>query len=181
MSLKMFKDGDDLLHLVRVATPPWGKCEEETHTPKSGNWESSETPATLEVDNRRQYTSLWSVLYTVGKVLKCRCPKWPRMSHLDIYSPSYVQKKGRESNWQFDSRPPKVGNRPDADVCRRIATWRCKALNESYKIASDLIPFGGLSKKLWMPKVPGVQPGTILGLLLGSPGKKCHLDVASVE
>jgi len=30
-----------------------------------------------------------------------------------------------------------------------------------------------------MPKVPGVQPGTVLGLLLGSPRKKCHPDVAS--
>jgi hypothetical protein len=47
-----------------------------------------------------------------GKVLKCRCPKWPRMCHLDICSPSYGQKKGQESNWQFDSRPLKVGNRP---------------------------------------------------------------------
>jgi len=27
----------------------------------------------------------------------------------------------------------------------------------------------------------GVQPGTVSGLLLGSPGKKCHSNVASVE
>jgi hypothetical protein len=27
-------------------------------------------------------------------------------------------------------------------------------------------------------KVPGVQPGTVSGLLLGSPGKMCHSDVA---
>jgi len=27
-----------------VATSLWGKCEEETHTPKSGNWESFGTP-----------------------------------------------------------------------------------------------------------------------------------------
>jgi len=100
------------------------------------------------------------------------------MSHLDIYSPSYGQKKGRESNWQFDSRPLKVGNRPNSDVCRRSATWRWKALKESYKIASNLIPIRGLSKKLWMPKVPGVQPRTISRLLLGSPWKKCHLNVA---
>jgi hypothetical protein len=26
-----------------------------------------------------------------------------------------------------------------------------------------------------------IQPGTVLGLLLGSPGKKCHSDVAPVE
>ncbi len=164
-----------------VATPLWGKCGEETHTPKSGNWESSGTPATLKLNNRRQNTSPWCVFYVVGKVLKCRCPEWSCMSHLDICSPSYGQKKGRESNWQFDSWPLKVGNRPDFDVCRRSATWRWKALKESYKIASDLIPFGSLSKKLWMPKVPGVQPRTISRLLLGSPGKKCHLDVASAR
>jgi len=157
-----------------------GKCEDETHTPKSGNLESSRTLATSEFDSKRKNTSPVGVFYTVEKVLKCRCPKWFRMSHLDICSPSYGQKKGQESNWQFDSRPLKVGNRPDFDVCRRSATWRWKALKENYKIASDLIPIGGLKKKLWMPKVPRVQLGTVSGLLLGSPGKKCHSDVASV-
>jgi hypothetical protein len=32
-----------------------------------------------------------------------------------------------------------------------------------------------------MPKVPGVQTGTVSRLLLESPGKKCHSDVASTE
>jgi len=100
------------------------------------------------------------------------------MSHLDICSLSYEQKKGRESNCQFDSRPLKVEYQPDSDVCRRIATWRWKALKESYKIASEFIPIKGLNKKLWMPKVAGVQPGTLSGLLVGSSGKKCQLDVA---
>jgi len=107
--------------------------------------------------------------------------KWSRMNHLDIYSTSYGQKKGWESNWQFDSRPLKVGNQPNSDVCRRNATCCWRALEENYKIALDLIPIRGLNKKLWMPKASGVQPRTILGLLLGSPGKKCHLDVASLE
>ncbi len=52
------------------------------------------------------------------KVLKCRSTKWPRMSHSDICSTSYGRKKGGESNWQFDSRPLKVGNQPDPSVCR---------------------------------------------------------------
>jgi hypothetical protein len=99
-----------------VATPLWGKCEDETHTPKSVNLESYGTPKNLELDCRDQNTSHWCVLYTVWKALKCRCPKWPRMSHLDICSPCYAQKKGRESNWQFDSRPLKVGNQPDPGV-----------------------------------------------------------------
>jgi len=138
-----------------VATPLWAKCEDETHTPKSGNLESSGTPEKSELDCRGQNTSPWGLLYTVGKVLKCRCPKWPCMSHLDICSLSYEQKKGRELNWQFDSRPLKVENQPDSDVCRKSATWRWKVLKESYKIASELIPIRGLSKMLWMSKVPG--------------------------
>jgi hypothetical protein len=169
------------LTTMTVATPLWAKCEDETHTPKSGNLESSRTPENSELDCRGRITLYRGVLYTVEKVLKCRCPKWPCMSHLDIYSPSYGQKKDRESNWQFDSRRLKVGNRPDSDVCRRSATWSWKALEERYKIASNLIPIGGLSKKLWMPKVLGVQPGTVSGLLLGSLEKKCHSDVASAE
>jgi hypothetical protein len=45
-----------------------------------------------------------------------------------------------------------------------------KDLKESYKIASDLVPIGDLSKKLWMPKVLGVQLVTVSGLLLRSLG-----------
>jgi hypothetical protein len=149
--------------------------------PKSGKLESSETPATLEFDNRGQKTSPWGVLYTVGKVLKCRCRKWPRMSRLDICSTSYGQKKGRESNWQFNSRPQKVRNRPDPSVCRCSATHCWKALEESYKFALDLIPIRVLSRELWVPKVSGVQTGIVSGLLLGSPGNKSHLDAGAVE
>jgi hypothetical protein len=99
-----------------VATPLCAKCEEETHTPKSGNLESSWTPKNSELDCRGQNTSHWGVLDVIEKVLKSRCPKWPRMSHLDIFSLSYGQKKGQESNWQFDSRPKKFRNRPNPDV-----------------------------------------------------------------
>jgi hypothetical protein len=164
-----------------VATPLWGKCEDETHTIKSGNLESSETPTTSELNFRSQNTFSWSVLYIVGKALKCRCRKWPRMSHLDIWSTSYGRKKGWESNWQFDSRPQKVKNRPDPGVCRWSATHCWKALEESYKFTLDLIPMKGLSRELWAPKVLGVQTETVSKLLLGSPGNKSHLDVGAAE
>jgi hypothetical protein len=68
------------------------------------------------------------------------------MNHLDLCSPSY---------WQFDSKPLKVGNQPDFDVYMS-ATWRWKALLESYKITLDVILIGGLIKILWMPKVRGI-------------------------
>jgi hypothetical protein len=48
------------------------------------------------------------------------------MSHLDSCSISYGKKKGQESNWQFDSRPLKVWNRPDSNACRGSATHRWK-------------------------------------------------------
>jgi len=128
-----------------VATPLWSKCEDETRAPKSGNLESSKTPKNLELDFRGQNTSPWGVFYTVGKVLNSRCRKWPRMNHLDICNTSYDRKKGRESNWQFDSRPLKVGNRLDAGVCRWSVTHRWKDLEESYKFDLNLIPIGGLS------------------------------------
>jgi hypothetical protein len=170
-----------IVMMLDVVTPLWGKCEVATHTPENGSWESSGTPKNSEVDYRGQNTSPWSVLHTVGKVLKCGCPKWPRMNHLDICSASYGRKKGRESNWQFDSRPRKVGNRPDPNVCRWSAKHRWKALEESYNFALDLVPIGGLSWELWPFKVPGVQTGTVLGLHLGSLGKKCHLDIGVAE
>ncbi len=99
-----------------VATPLWAKCEGEAHTPKSGNLESSRTPENSKLELKGQKTLHWGVLGVIGKVLKCRCLNWPRIGHLDICNPSYGQKKGRESNWQFDSRPLKVGNRPLPDV-----------------------------------------------------------------
>jgi hypothetical protein len=77
--------------------------------------------------------------------------------HLDICSPSYGQKKRRESKWQFDSRPLKVENRPAFDVHWGSATRRWKVLEEGYKFGLDLIPIGGWGEKLWCPKVPGIQ------------------------
>jgi hypothetical protein len=145
---------------LHVATPLWDKCENETHIPKSGKLKSSRTPKTLELDFRGQNTSHWDVLYVIEKVLKFRCPKWPRMSHLDIFSPSYGQKKGRESNCQFDSRPLKVGNRPESDVWRWSKTWRWKALKSEVWAKSYRCP------KSWECK-----PGQFRDSSLGVPGK----------
>jgi len=121
------------------------------------------------------------VFYIIGKLLERRCLKWAHIAHLDIWNISYGQKKGQESNCQFDSRPQKVGNQPDLLSCRGRAKYRWKALNESYNFASDRTSIGGLLTKLWGSKVTGVPASEISGLPLGSPEKKSHLDVASVE
>jgi hypothetical protein len=91
-------------------------------------------------------------LYINGKLLKCRCPKWARIAHLDICNTSYDQKKARESNSResasFDSRPLKVRNRPEILGCRKRATYRWKGLNETYNFALDGESIGGLLRKL---------------------------------
>jgi hypothetical protein len=149
--------------------------------PKVGDLESSGTPENSEDDLRGQISSYLCILGLIGKDLKCRCPKWPRMSHLDICNPSYGQKKGQESNWQFDSRPLNVRNWPLPDIWFESATWRWKAVKESYNFTLDLVLIGLYSREIWAPKVPGLQLGTVSGLQLESLGKKCHLDASPVE
>ena len=146
--------------------------------------ESSGTPECSELDSRTQNTSHWGVLGVIGKVLKRRYRKCPRIGHLDICRPSYGQKKGRESNWQFDSRPLKVGNRPLPEVRIGSAIRRSKDLDEGYNFGSDLVAIQTRSRELWRFKVPGARRGdfgTISGLHFGSPGNLCHLDVGAAE
>jgi len=143
--------------------------------------ESRWTRKTLESDRKGQTSMSCGVLYIIGKLLKRRFLKWACIVHSKIWNTSYGQKKGWESNCQFDSRPQKVGNRPLSDVWFGSVTWGWKALDESYNFASDYITIQGLLAKLWGSKVPGVPFGAISGLPRGSPGKKSHLDVGSVE
>jgi hypothetical protein len=112
--------------------------------------------------------------YIIKKLLEFRCLKWARMTHLDTSNTSYGQKKGRESNWQFDSQPLKVKNHPNFLACRWRATYHWKALNKGYNFSLNLISIGGLHTKLWAPKVAGFPTlGTlgILGLPLGVSGQ----------
>jgi hypothetical protein len=89
------------------------------------------------------------------------------MTHLDISNTSYGQKKGRESNWQFDSLPLKVKNRPNFLASRWCATYHSKVFDEGYNFALDFISIGGLHKKLWVFKVAKVLIVIILGWHLG--------------
>ncbi len=84
--------------------------------------------------------------------MKRRYRKWPRIGHLDSCSLSYGQKKGRESNCQFDSRPLKVGNRPLPDIRFGSATWRWKDLDEGYNFDSDLVTIGLCNREFARPK-----------------------------
>jgi len=60
----------DIFTKALCRNPTLAKCEDETHTPKVGDLESSGTPEPLELDSMGQNTSHWGVLYINGKVLK---------------------------------------------------------------------------------------------------------------
>jgi len=141
-----------------VATLLWPSVGVKPNTSKVGDLESSGTPKCLELDSKAQNTSHWGVLGIVGKVLKRRYRKWHRIGHLEICRPSYGQKKGRESNWQFDSQPLKVGNRYLPDLLIESVIRRWKDLDEGYKFGCSLdrvsqrILYGG---RWWLPPSSG--------------------------
>jgi hypothetical protein len=130
--------------------------------------ESRWTPKSLKDDCKGQNSMAWVVLYIIGKLLERRYLKWACIAHLDIWNTSDDQKKGRESNWQFDSWPLKIGNWPDFRACRWRATYRWKALDEGYNFTSDLISIESLLATLWCPKVAGIPTLAISRLPLGS-------------
>ncbi len=65
-------------------------------------------------------------------------------------------------------------------MCKWCATYRWKVLDEAYNFVSYLLSIRGLLTKLWAPKLVGVPILGNLGLPLGSPGTKCHLDAGPV-
>jgi hypothetical protein len=135
-----------------------------------GRW-SQWTPKSSKGDCRGQNSMDWKVPYIIGKFLELRCLKWVRMTHLNIQNTSYGQKKGQESNCQFDSRPLKVGNWPDFPVCKLRATYHWKALDKGYNFALKLISIRGFHAKLWGPKIAGVPTLAIRNSHLGIPGQ----------
>jgi hypothetical protein len=127
----------------------------------------------------------WGVLCVIEKFLKCRCPKWPRIGHLDIFRPSYGQKKGRESNWQFDSRPLKVENRPALPTSKlRVPHGVGKILTRATSLIQTSLRSNFAVGSYEFPKSQDSNWdsfGTISGLQLGSPGKKCHSGASAAE
>jgi len=79
---------------MHCRNPTLRECEDETHIPEMGTWESFGILEILEFDYRGQNTLHWGVFYIIKKLSKCRCRKWVRMGHLDICSTHYGKKKG---------------------------------------------------------------------------------------
>ncbi len=142
---------------------------------KNEDLKSSGTPECLELDSKAQNTSHWGVIGVIGKVLKRRYRKWPRIGHLNICNPSYGQKKGRESKSGIDLFPTfklrvqYVVRKISARATSLVQTLsRSDFAFESYELPKS-------RDSTWD------NFGTISGLQLGSPGKKWHLGVSAAE
>ncbi len=147
------------------------KCGGEAqHLEKLGIWSPPGLPNVQSSTARGKTPRIGVFLVSLEKVLKRKYRKCPRIGNSDICSPSYGQKKGRESNWQFDSRPLKVGNRCLLDVRSERATWHWKDLDEGYNFGSDLVTIQVRSRELWRFKVPGVPPGQFRDSISGVSG-----------
>jgi len=134
--------------------------------------ESWWTLKTSESDFRGQNSMPWGVFYIIEKLLEHRCLKWACITHLDIWNTSYGQKKGRKSNWQFDSRSEKVENRPNLLVCRQRVTYRWKSFDKGYNFFFNCISIRSLFAKLWGSKVARVPTWAISRLPLGVSEQK---------
>jgi hypothetical protein len=89
---------------------------------------------------------------------------------------SYNQKKGQESNWDFDSQPqiPFKQKPNDFRLGHVIHHWKKKF--KHYKILPLHAPNTLFLRKIECPKFWDIKNPN-----LGSLGKKCHLDVAPTE
>jgi hypothetical protein len=112
--------------------------------------------------------------------LEHRCLKWAHMTHLNISNTCYGQKKGRESNWQIDSRPRIVKNHPGFFLGRWCVTYHWKDLDDNYNFSLHFISIEDLPTKLWAPKVVRVLVVGILKLPLRSSRTKWHLGASHV-
>jgi hypothetical protein len=141
--------------------------------PKVGDLESSGTPECLEFNNKAQNYSHWDVLGVIGKVLKRRYRKWPRIGHLDIFSPSYGQKKGRESVWL-----PTTKSRESTSS--RHPIWKCDTSLERSRRGLQLWFRPRCDPTLQSGVMSSQSPGTPTGIVseqfrdsnLGVPGKR---------
>jgi len=125
------------------------------------------TPETSESDLRGQNLMAYGVFYNIGKLLERRCQKGLAL-FIWTYETQVMAKRRADS--QIGNE--KVKNRPDLLSYRQRATYRWKALDESYNFALDCTLIRGLLAKLWGSKFAGVPIGAISGLPCGSLGRE---------
>jgi hypothetical protein len=129
--------------------------------------EFSGTPECSDLDSKAQNTSHWSFLGVIEKVLKRRYRKWPRIDHLDICSPSYGQKKGRETTKSRES----TYSRRALQECDMALESSLRGLQLWFRPHPDQ-RLGRGAMKSQSPRTPtGTISGQLRDSISGVPGK----------
>jgi len=87
-----------------------------------------------------------------------------------IWTPE-TQKKGRESNWQFDSQPLKVWNRLDFLMCRWRAIYYWNLLIKATTLLQTSYQSEVCTQSYWSSKSREFQVWEFQGSHLGVPGQ----------
>jgi len=92
---------------------------------------------------------------TIRKVLKRRCLRCPHIVHLNLIFMNYDQKKKRESNWKFDSRPqiPWKKRSNEVRLGQTIQHW--KDIFKGYTISPSNFQNKFDLKNIWTSKILG--------------------------
>ncbi len=138
---KMGENAKDEVQWLPSALPLW-----ELHS-----WRSCEC---LEPWLERQTSTKLGPYDTIKKVLNLQCSKCPHIGHLDLICMSYDQKKGWESNLEFDFRPQIPWKQGSNEVRLERATHHWKDIFKGYIILSLHFQKKNLYlKKIWVSKV----------------------------
>ncbi len=89
------------------------------------------------------------------------------------------QKKGQESNWQFDSQPLKAGNRLDFLACRWRVTYLGKLLTRATTLLQTSFQSEVYTQSYGAPKLRESQLWEFRDSYLGVPGQNAILMWAS--
>jgi len=143
--------------------------------------ESRWTPGISKRDFRGQNSMACKVLYIIGKILKRKYLKWALIDHLDIWNTSYGQKKGQESNWQFDSRPEKVRIDPIYLFADNVQHTIGKLSMRATTLHQTAPRSEVCSQSYGAPNSRESPLAWFRDFHVGVPGEKSHLDVGPVK
>jgi len=144
--------------------------------------ESQWTLECSESDYKGQNPMARGFFYTIGKLLKCRCLKWARMTHLDNLKHKLWPKEAlgvKLAVWLLTTKSQESLRLPCVKVTCNIP------LESSQRVLK--LCFRPYLNQRSTHKVMGPQShkspnfGNFGGLPLGSPSTKSHLDVGLVE
>ncbi len=137
-----------------------------------GSWSFKWTLKFSESDCRGQNPSVWRVLYIIGKLLKRKCLKWARMTHVDIWN---IRPKERSRVklvvWLSTTKSQESTQFP----CVKMA-WDISLKSSQRGLQLCFRPH---CNQRFAHKIMGLQNRKSPNF--GSPWTKCHLDVGVAE